>query len=353
MSGPIRHDADTPWLRADGPESDVVMSSRVRLARNLVGFPFPNSADDDVRRETIDVAARAVNAAGVAPNTASIDLCAATPLDRQILVERHLISSQHAQGDRPRSVILSTPEEWLSIMVNEEDHLRLQAIGGGLCLSDAYTRIDDADSKLEAVVDYAFSDRFGYLTACPTNIGDGIRVSVMMHLPALKLSGEIDKVRNSAKSTNHAVRGFYGEGSQAVGDVFQVSNQTTLGKTEHEIVAYMEDVFIPSIIQYERAKREELLTPRRRAATEDRIHRALGVLRHARLLTAEEALQLLSMIRFGIGAGLIDDADSKTVNELIIHTQPAHLQRVIGREMDQSERRVQRAELVRKRLAAR
>jgi protein arginine kinase len=339
------------WLRTDGRDCDVVMSSRIRYARNIAGFPFPNRARKEERRELLGlVRERALNA-NVADKLLWIDLEESPTLERLMLHERHLISKQHAKGAEPRAVIVSAPDEWLSIMVNEEDHLRIQVIRGGLALDDALDVIDSVDDKLEASLDFAFSSRFGYLTACPTNVGTGLRVSTMLHLPALKLSGEIEKVKRAAKALNVAVRGFYGEGSEAVGDFFQLSNQTTLGKTERELLEELSQRVIPEIVRYERQARGVLME-KKALFLQDRVHRALGTLLHARTIDADEALSQLSLVRLGSQLGVLKGLDQTVVNQLVLLTQPAHVQRVVGRELDQNERRRERATIIRERLGA-
>jgi protein arginine kinase len=325
------------------------MSSRVRLARNLAGFPFVTRASSDDRRQIADLMNGVVGKANLSEQMLWVDLSDTPRFERELLVERHLISKQHSKGDEPRAVAVSSPDERLSIMVNEEDHLRIQAMRSGLALSDAYRQSNEVDDRIEARVDYSYSDRFGYLTACPTNVGTGIRVSVMLHLPALKLSGDIDKVRRAAKGMNLAVRGFYGEGSEAVGDLFQISNQTTLGKSEEQILGDFEQEIMPKVIEYERKARRMLLE-RRRLTLEDRVHRAIGVLTHARLLNADEALHMLSQIRLGALLGVIENIDLNAVSELILLTQPAHLQRTMDMKLDQAARRSARADLVRQRI---
>jgi len=374
----VKRGAD--WLRGQGADSDVVVSSRVRLARNLVGFPFLTRASRPQRQAIVDLCRERLLAAGAigAQQMIWVDVQAAPPLDRTLMVERHLISKEHARGlvpgqpprpdappppdketnsGEPRGVAISLPDETLSVMVNEEDHLRLQVLRSGLELSAAFEHIDRVDDLLEGLcpatggeLAYAFAPRFGYLTACPTNVGTGIRVSVMLHLPALKLAGEMDKVRRATRDMALAVRGYYGEGSDALGEFFQISNQTTLGRAEREILHEFEREIIPQIIRYEREARRHLLEKRRRLI-EDKVFRALGALRHARLLTPEEALALLSDVRLGIVTGLIREVTEQDVNQLILLTQPAHLQRILGRDMDQGERREARADLVRERLA--
>lgn len=349
MSAPTPSPTGAEWLRTDTPDCDVVLSSRIRLARNFAGFPFVGNAKREDRRQVLELARRDILQGGVAEKIMWVDLGEASPLERGVLVERHLISKQHAKGDEPRAVAVSSPDERLSIMVNEEDHLRIQVIRGGLDLSGAFAQSDAVDDAIEAMSDYAFSPRFGYLTACPTNVGTGLRVSVMLHLPGLKLSGELEKVKRAAKGMCLAVRGFYGEGSEAVGDFFQLSNQTTLGKTEADILDEFEKNIVPKVVEYERLARRSLIE-KRRVILEDRVHRALGTLRHARLLKSDEALEMLSLLRLGIHLGVVEGVDIATVNNLILLTQPSHLQKIARQEMDQSQRRVERATVVRKHL---
>lgn len=337
------------WLKAEGRASDVVMSSRVRLARNIAGLPFPNAASRDQKLEALSIVRTHAFRREVADGLLWVDLNDAGSLDRALLVERHLISKQMSKGSDPRAAILSSPDERLSIMVNEEDHLRIQCMRSGFALRETYEQVDAIDDRIEERLDYAFSPRWGYLTACATNVGTGIRVSVMLHLPGLRLTGEIEKVRRAFKGMNLAVRGFYGEGSEAAGDFFQLSNQTTLGKEESTLLEEFEGAIVPQVIEYERQARDSLLK-KRRVMLEDRSHRALAILRNARLLGSDEALTLLSQVRLGLRLGLVDGVDPAIVNILVLLTQPAHLQRTLGVEMDQAERRIARADLVRARL---
>jgi len=349
------------WLSQRGDDSDVVVSTRVRLARNLAGLPFASKANPDQRRAVVDLVRQGLDRAeltagrGVPARMAWAEINRLSTIDRTLLVERHLISKEHGKlpGDGsagPRAVAISLPDEGLSIMVNEEDHLRIQVLGGGRALVQGWERIDTVDDQLEAALDYAYSSRFGYLTACPTNVGCAVRMSVMLHLPALRLTGELDKVKRAAKDMTLAVRGFYGEGSEAVGDLFQISNQTTLGKTEADILRELDKQILPEVIEYERASRR-LLVERRRRVLEDHVFRALGTLRHARLLAPEEALSTLSMVRLGILTGLIRDLEEPLVTQLFVLTQPAHLQKLLGQELDQQQRREARADLLRQKLS--
>lgn len=349
------------WLKGEGEAADVVLSSRVRLARNLAGVVFvPKSTKRD-RQRSLEMCRDRILTCGIADRVAWEDLHEAPSLKRALLVERHLISKQLSRGkqgpmglaDDPRGVAYSLPDERLAIMVNEEDHLRIQGIRSGLAMQAAWREVDAADDRIEAGLDYAFSPRFGYLTACPTNVGTGVRMSAMLHLPALRLTGDIEKVKRAANDMNLAVRGFYGEGSEAVGDLYQISNQTTFGKTEASILQGLEAEILPRVIEYERMARRELLA-KRRVPLEDQTWRAWGTLTNARLLTTEEAMQNLSMVRLGVLAGVLPSrdqaADLRTINLLWLLVQPAHLQRVAGREMDQEQRRVARASLLRQRL---
>jgi protein arginine kinase len=336
------------WLGGAGPHSDVVVSSRVRLARNVAGFPFLATASEAQKQELVELCRRRLGESHFAQGIVWIDLNHLDALDRQLLVERHLISRQHSHGQTPRGAAIST-DEAVAVMVNEEDHLRIQVLRSGMQLTDVSARADQIDNTLEQTVEYAFSPTYGYLTACPTNVGTGIRVSVMLHLPALKMTGEIDKVKRAARDMHLAVRGFHGEGTDAVGDLYQVSNQTTLGKTEREILTDFEQQIIPKLIDYEHAARRAL-AERRASVMDDKIHRAWGILRHARLLKTDEALHLLSHVRLGVALGRIQEVDMQTLGELILLSQPAHLQKMADRAMDGDERRAVRAQFIRNRL---
>ncbi len=335
------------WLKGSGPESDVVVSSRVRLARNLHRFPFLTVASPSVRAEVERFVRPRLEDARLPRKLAYWALREISPVDRQILVERHLISKEHAQGEDNRGVAVGADES-MSIMVNEEDHLRLQVIRSGLQLDEAYEEIDRTDTGLEGSLHFAFSSRFGYLTACPTNVGTGLRLSVMMHLPAAVLSRQMDKVLQSLQRLNYTVRGLYGEGTSPLGDYYQVSNQITLGKTERDLIAEMKKV-VPEILKFERQWRHKIMEddPRK---IEDKVWRAYGVLRNARRVTSEEATELLSALRLGVHLKLIPGLALKTVNELFIATQPGHLQKLERKSLEPEERDAVRADTIRRRL---
>lgn len=340
------------WLRGTGPHSEIVISSRIRLARNLAGFPFVGKANRRQQFDIIEACRDQICNKRLADNILWVDLNQSPDIDRQLLVERHLISKHHAAAEEiPRGVAIGG-DETFSVMINEEDHLRIQVLRSGMRLGEAYDQIDRIDDVLEEKLDFAFSRRFGYLTACPTNVGTGIRVSVMLHLPALKLTGEIDKVKRAARDMHLAVRGMYGEGSEALGDLYQISNQSTIGRNEHEILADFETTVVPQIIAYEQQARQALAA-QRPAQLDDKIWRAWAVLTHARVLTTEETLQHLSHVRLGVHLGRLDRTDIRTVNELMLLTHPAHLQKITQQQMEPGPRRSARADLVRQRLGAR
>jgi protein arginine kinase len=336
------------WLRGIGPESDIVVSSRIRLARNLADMPFGNRAGAEQKAETEAIVREAVAAAQLPYALEFVDVAKLTPIDRQFLVERQLMSRELASVlDGPRGVAFNENES-VSVMVNEEDHLRLQVMRSGLALDEAWTEIDRLDDALERRLAFAFHDQFGYLTACPTNVGTGMRASVMLHLPALSLTKEIEKLFRSLQKINLVVRGLYGEGSRASGDLYQISNQVTLGKSEARVMQEIREV-IAQIIQYERRARQ-LLMKERRQAEQDRVARAIGTLGSATMITSEETMELLSTVRLGIQLHLLDDLPPTTVNQLFIHTQAAHLQKLMGTPLDGEERNAARAKYLRNRL---
>lgn len=335
------------WLKGTGPDSDVVVSSRVRLARNLTRFPFLTVASPSVRAEIEKYVRSRLESPRLPRKLAYWSLEGMKPLDRTILVERHLISREHAQSEGDRGVAVG-PDETISIMVNEEDHLRMQAIRSGFQLEEAYEEVNTMDSALEGTLQFSFNVRFGYLTACPTNAGTGLRLSVMTHLPAVSLAKQMEKVLQSLQRVGYTVRGFYGEGTSPVGDFYQVSNQVTLGKSESEMVSQMKLV-VPKILDLERHWRGELLKrdPRR---LEDRVWRAYAILKNARRISSEEATDLISALRLGVCLKMLKGITNSLVNDLAISIQPGHLQKLEGRALDADERDSVRADLLRSRL---
>jgi protein arginine kinase len=337
------------WLRGAGPETDVVMSSRIRLARNVAGFPFATKATEEQKAEVLGRVKAAVEAVALGDKRWFVDVGASSGLETRFLVERHLISRELAMGKGSRGVAFGADER-MSVMVNEEDHVRLQTMRSGLSLDQAWDDALKADVALERGLTYAVSPTYGYLTACPTNVGTGLRASVMLHLPALVYAKQIDKVFQAASRTGLAVRGFYGEGTMASGDFYQISNQVTLGVSEEDILRNLRRM-LPNILAYEREVRQHLLS-NRRVRLEDKVHRALALLRSARVVASEEAMELLSAVRMGVVLGILGAPAIETVNDLFVLTQPAHLQKITGQELDADDRDVHRANLLRKRLSA-
>jgi protein arginine kinase len=336
------------WLRGGGTRPEVVLSSRVRLARNLAGFAFAQRANDEQRTEVVARARPALEDLHVAPRTFWLEVDKADKVDARLLVERHLISRELEGGKGARGVYFGS-DEVVSVMVNEEDHLRIQAICASLSLEQAFEAARKVDEALESRLPYAVSTRYGYLTACPTNAGTGLRASVMLHLPALVHMKQIDKVFQAASRTGLAVRGFNGEGTPAMGDLYQISNQVTLGRGEGEILSGLMDL-LPRLLEYEERCRQELAS-RGRVKLEDKCHRALALLRSARTMGSEEAMQHLSSVRLGVVLGVLQGLDLTRVSELFVLAQPAHLQKLEGRPLETDERDQRRASFLRARLA--
>lgn len=328
------------WLRGSGPQSDIVISSRIRLARNLAAFPFIRRCNDLDRTAIEKVFHDAIGQIDAFKELMYVNVNGLGTLDRQFLVERQLISRELAEGGGIRSVAIDR-QETFSLMINEEDHLRMQVMHSGLDLDEAWQQINSMDDLIDERVNYAFHERLGYLTACPTNVGTGMRVSVMLHLPALVITQQIEKVFRSLQKMGLAVRGLYGEGSQAMGDFYQISNQVTLGRSEPDLVKQVAEV-IPVIIDYERQARSFLVKESKKDL-HDRVSRAYGILCTAQTISSEETLHLLSSVRMGINLGLIPDLEIPTINKLFIHTQPAHLQKLRGSELETADRNVERA----------
>lgn len=337
------------WLGHTGPDSEIVVSSRVRLARNLAGFEFKPCLTPERQQEILDQVKQTLLSLPLDQTLFFIDISRASPLERELLAERHLISLPHARGNGPRGAVIAEGESFTA-MINEEDHLRMQVYAPGQQLRACYRKINQIDDLLEKKLTYAFHPRFGYLTACPTNLGTGIRVSVMLHLPALKMTGQIEKLLNAARDCSLAVRGLFGEGSEAVGDFYQLSNQVTLGVSEAEVVDNFCDAILPPIVDYERTARQKLLDEKP-DAIDDKIQRALGVLRNARLISSQEAMVLLSQVRLGVHTGRIREIPIDKINDLFLKIQPAHLQIQAGKTLDPDQRDILRARIIRSALS--
>ena len=337
------------WLHGEGPHADMVLSTRIRLARNLRDVPFTHRARDEQLHGVLASVGSATQASRSLAGGLLLKMQECTAIERQVLVERHMVSHELGDGARPRG-IYAAPDDRISIMINEEDHLRLQAMTPGFQLAEAWSLADAADDDLDRSLDYAFSDEIGYLTACPTNAGTGLRASILIHLPALVLLEEIQRVLKSIMQVGLNVRGLYGEHSEIMGNLFQISNQTTLGRSERDSIESLERV-TRQIIETEERARERMLRDAR-TQLEDKVWRAYGTLRFCRSIQAKEVINLCSAVRLGVAMGLAGLPPLRVVNELLVLTQPAHLQRQAGTEMTPSERNVHRAQVVRERLEA-
>jgi len=341
-------DQTSEWLKGTGPDSDIVISSRIRLARNIEGFRFVEWANDGIKKEIVQIAKKAILSTNYMKNSLYVEMNKIGPIDRQFLIERHLISREHAIDAEYKTVFIGD-REIISIMVNEEDHLRLQVIQSGFVLDDAWSIMEGLEKELEKQLKFDFSDEWGYLTACPTNAGTGLRASVMMHLPAIVNTGQINRLIHAVSKLGLTVRGFFGEGTEAVGNFFQISNQVTLGQREDEIIDNLKRV-IKQIISQERSSRE-FLKARKKDIIEDRIFRAYATLESAHIITSKETINLLSLVRLGMSTGLIKkNLDLQKLNDLLMLIQPAHLQKLEGAQLSPSDRDIKRAELIRSRL---
>ena len=336
------------WLKGSGPEADIVISSRIRLARNLADAPFVSRASLEDRSRVEAALHERIMEIESAEDLIYVDIDELPGIDRQFLVERHLISREHAESEGGRAVAIQGREKF-SLMINEEDHLRIQVMQSGLNLDNVWQQINKIDDLIEEKITYAYSEQLGYLTACPTNVGTGMRVSVMLHLPALVITRQMDKVFRALQKITLAVRGLYGEGSQAMGDFYQISNQVTLGQSEEKLIEQIGSI-VPDIISYERQAREFLVNESQENL-HDRVSRAYGILRTAQTISSEETMHLLSSVRMGVNLGLIPDLEIPDVNDLFIHTQPAHLQKIRGSELDTTDRNIERARYLRRHLS--
>lgn len=338
---------DCEWLKGTGPSSNIVMSSRTRLARNIDGIPFSNWADRARLEEVLTIAKSAVSSSNYLRDSTFFRLKDLSEVDRLFLVERHLMSPEHARDVEYKALIVD-PKEIVSIMVNEEDHLRIQVMQSGLNLRECWRIIDEIDTELSKKIAYAYSAKWGYLTACPTNAGTGLRGSVMVHLPALVFAGHINRVLQAIAKLGLNVRGLYGEGTEAIGNVFQISNQISLGISEEDIVDNIERMTNQIITREESARKA--ISTKNRDAIVDRASRAYGTLKSAHIITSNETVALLSAIRLGVDLGIVKDLDRRSVNELFILTQPAHLQKLEGKTLNSNDRDIKRADLIREKL---
>ena len=335
------------WLRCTGPNSDIVMSSRIRLARNLAKYPFSHWASKKEQQEILQASKQAIAASKKIKNSLCLDIGKLEAIDKQFLVERHLMSKEHTI-DAEHKGLCVVDGEIVSIMINEEDHLRIQVMKSGFDLRNAWYIINDIDNGLGNLLHYAYSVDFGYLTACPTNTGTGMRASVMVHLPALVITKQIGKVLQAITKLSLTARGLYGEGTEASGNFFQISNQVSLGHKEEDIIDNIERI-IKQIIDHEHSAREALHS-QNRSALQDRIWRAYGTLKSAHIITSSETIDLLSLVRLGVDLKLIKELDQALINELFIIMQPAHLQKLERKKLDPNERDVKRAQIIREKI---
>ena len=333
--------------RRPGPFDRIVLTSRVRLARNLKDTPFPGRASKQQREDHLQAIQPVVEALPPMKKGFSSDLVSLEDLDRQLLVERHLISRELAKKKQGAAFVLSK-DETCSIMINEEDHLRMQVILPGLQIKEAWKAVNKLDTLLEDKLPIAFSGRYGFLTACPTNTGTGIRVSAMLHLPGLVIAEHMQQTITAVNKLGLAVRGLYGEGTEALGNVFQISNQMTLGETENDIIERLNKVVV-QIIENEENARAKLLESNPEMLFNN-IGRAYGILTNAHVISSKEAKNLLSLLRLGLDLGYFPDMDPEVVDELFIVTEPGHIQFKEAKKMSPEERDIMRATQLRERL---
>ncbi len=338
------------WLKGTGSNSDIVISTRIRLARNLAKKPFPNRAKKKELFEILSAIQGRVEQINLFKDSLFLKINELDNIDKQFLIERHLMSHEHAANPEGKALVVSR-EEVLSLMINEEDHIRLQVMQSGFNLIETWNIINAVDDSLSQSLDFAYSINWGYLTACPTNTGTAMRGSVMLHLPALVMTKQINKVLAAIAKLSFASRGFYGEGTQASGNFYQISNQVSLGHNEQDVIQNIHGL-IRQVIEQEEQARQAMLV-QNRAMLEDKIFRAYGVLRNAHIISSQETIELLSMVRLGIDLQIVRDVDRKSINELFITIQPAHLQKIESKKLSSGERDIKRANLIRQKLGGR
>ncbi len=342
-------ESSAEWTSGQGPLSDIVISSRIRLARNVEGIPFSPRAKQAELKNIYELSRQIVEEDSLFRDFNLLLLDELTPLESQFLVEKHLISIYHAREKRPYRGCVFNQRETLSIMVNEEDHFRIQYLLPGLQLNNIWKFINKIDDKIEKKVTYAFSEKEGYLTSCPTNVGTGMRASVMLHLPALAMINGINDILKAISKIGYVVRGFYGEGTEVMGNLFQVSNQITLGLSEEEIIDNLEKVNQQIISKEQKVRRDLLANSKNRL--EDQVWRAYGILSSARIISSTEAMELLSKLKFGVELEIITYPGLGTLNKLMLLIQPAYLQMLAGKDLDPFSRDLQRAELIRNKIS--
>lgn len=338
------------WLRGTGPNSDIVMSSRIRLARNVENLSFSHWASKKQEKESMELLQEAIKSNEMLKTGLFLRMAEIDDVDKQFLLERHLISREHIVSPEFKAVVVGD-KEVISVMINEEDHLRVQVMQSGFNLQECWRIANRLDDLLHKRVKFAYSQEWGYLTACPTNTGTGLRASVMLHLPSLVMTKQISRVLQAITKLGMTARGLYGEGTEAEGNFFQISNQITMGAAEEDIVDNMERI-IRQVIGHEENSRKSLMK-QNREMLQDKIWRSNGILRSAHIISTKEMMGLLSMVRLGVDMGIITDIDRRAVNELFILTQPAHLQKIEAKTLSSAQRDVKRANLIRRRLEGR
>lgn len=334
------------WYIEKGPEFDVVISSRVRLARNFKEYPFPHKTTPEMQKEIVEKTRDALFSGNQKMSEVFrfIDFSSLDMIDKAEFMEKHVVSKELLESNRYSGILLSEDEQ-ISIMINEEDHLRIQCLAPGMQLTNAWNICNNIDDLLSEKIDFAWNENIGYLTSCPTNIGTAIRASVMMHLPALSMTGYIKSVLEALGKLGLAVRGMYGENTEASGNMFQFSNQITLGKSEEDILLSINNI-ARQIIEQERALRQEIVK-QSKYRLEDMVYRSYGILKNARIMDTVETLKRLSDLRLGVDLGIIKDIDIMDINEMMLLVQPAGLQKKTGRLLKPEERDTCRADLVR------
>jgi len=336
------------WLSGKGPFSEIIFSSRVRLARNFSDYPFPLRASSVQKEKILKIMEETHAKSSILKNAAFLRMEEINDIDRQFLLERHLISQEHMHAAKGKGLILSSDEK-IALMINEEDHLRMQAMASGFDLKKAYEAINAIDDSMAKFVDFSFMPNLGYLTSCPTNVGTALRASCMLHLPALTFTKRINKVLELLAKISFATRGFFGEGTQALGDFFQISNQISLGLSELEVIENLAGVV--NQVKEQEIDARGILLKKHKLALEDNVWRSYGVLRNCRLISSKEALSHLSILSLGLDLGIIDKISREMLNNLFLMIQPAHLQKVEARVLKEGERDFIRAQILRERLS--
>lgn len=342
-------EAISPWMRSDGPDNDIVLSSRIRLARNFADAVYPIIAENEELEQIVQFFKKEYEHQSFQEyeDFQFVPMRDLNAIEKRVLVEKHLISPHLAKHSDTAASLISKSEQ-VSVMINEEDHIRIQLYFPGFQLNKALEKAFEFDDWLEEKINYAYDEVRGYLTSCPTNVGTGMRASVMMHLPALTITQQVNRMIPAINQLGLVVRGIYGEGSEAVGNIFQISNQITLGKSEEDIVQDLQSV-VGQLIEQERAARHKLMEESS-TRLEDRIYRSYGVLEYSRVIESNEAAKCLSNVRLGIDLGMIEHVSKSILNELMVLTQPGFLQQYAKETLTSKERDVLRARLIRERL---